>query len=96
MTWNQKYWDALDQLYWTPKYLGLSSIPQRKWKREDGLICVPEELVNKSGPTQGREANWVPTSPGPDYFIYFRAYGPTAPMFDKTWQLNDIEKVSGE
>ncbi len=54
MTWNQKYWDALDQLYWTPKYLGLSSIPQRKWRRENGWICVPEELVNKSGPLYSR------------------------------------------
>jgi hypothetical protein len=26
MTWNLKYWDILDQLYWSPKYIGLRSI----------------------------------------------------------------------
>ena len=54
MTWNRKYWDILDQLYWTPKYLGLSSISKKKWTVRDGLVCVPAELVNKSGPLYTR------------------------------------------
>ena len=54
MLWNRKYWDILEQLYWTPKYLGLSSISQKKWEKKDGFVCVPEESVNKSGPLYTR------------------------------------------
>jgi hypothetical protein len=57
MTWNNKYWDALDQLYWWPRYLGLRSIPQKHWEKHDGRISVPAELVNKSGPLYSRERN---------------------------------------
>lgn len=57
MTWNSKYWDILDQLYWSPKYLGLRSISQKHWIKRDGLICVPEELVNKTGPLYSRQRN---------------------------------------
>jgi len=50
MAWNNKYWDIMDQLYWSPQYLGIRSIPKKHWKKQDGLICVPEELVNNTGP----------------------------------------------
>jgi hypothetical protein len=47
------------------------------------------------GPTapNGKEKNWIKTVPGRGFFMYFRAYGPTQVFFDKTWRLNDIEKV---
>jgi hypothetical protein len=40
---------------------------------------------------EGLESNWVPT--GEDFFLLFRLYGPDQPLFDKTWVLNDVEKV---
>ena len=40
----------------------------------------------------GMEANWAPTVAGHDYFLLFRFYGPTKPLFDKSWKLNDLEK----
>ena len=54
MAWNTKYWDVVDQLYWSPKYLGLRSINKRHWEIEDGRVSVPSELVNKSGPLYTR------------------------------------------
>jgi hypothetical protein len=32
--------------------------------------------------------------PEPDWFTIFRLYGPKKAFFDKTWKLNDIEKVN--
>ena len=41
----------------------------------------------------GQEKNWIKTVPGKGWFPIFRFYGPLEPLFDKTWMLNDIEKV---
>jgi len=41
----------------------------------------------------GYESNWVRTVPGKDWFAMMRFYGPEQAYFDKTWQLNDFEKV---
>jgi hypothetical protein len=40
---------------------------------------------------EGKSSNWVPTKSGEDFFIMFRFYGPEKAVFDKSWQLNDIE-----
>jgi hypothetical protein len=47
------------------------------------------------GPTTpaGFENNWVQTNPGEDWFVLFRFYGPTEPLFDKSWVLPDFELV---
>ena len=42
---------------------------------------------------EGKESNWVPTVEGRKFFLAFRFYGPKAAMFDKSWQLNDVEKL---
>jgi hypothetical protein len=46
------------------------------------------------GPTGKPEgaANFIKTTPGHGWFLYFRFYGPTESYFDKSWQLNDIEE----
>jgi len=41
--------------------------------------------------SDGKEANWIPT--GEDFFLVFRLYGPEETAFDKTWQLNDVQRV---
>lgn len=41
----------------------------------------------------GKENNWVPTDPNRDFEVMFRFYSPEKPLFDKTWKLNDIEKM---
>jgi hypothetical protein len=42
----------------------------------------------------GKESNWVPTSAGRGFEVLVRFYGPEKPLFDKTWKLPDIERVS--
>lgn len=42
----------------------------------------------------GHDSNWIPTSPRGTFEVVFRFYGPTKPLFDKAWQLPDIEKLT--
>jgi hypothetical protein len=42
---------------------------------------------------KGKENNWVPTSPGRSWFVYFRLYAPLQPYFERSWPLPDIELV---
>jgi len=41
----------------------------------------------------GEGKNWLATIPDKGWFTIFRVYGPKKEFFDKTWKLNDIEKV---
>ena len=47
------------------------------------------------GPTAppGRESNWIQTIPDRGFFIYFRLYGPEQEWFDRSWKLDDIERI---
>lgn len=56
MTWRNKYWDIIDQLYWWPRYLGLTSINQRHWRIEGDRLSIPLNMVNRSGPLYSRGA----------------------------------------
>ena len=38
-------------------------------------------------------SNWIKTVPGRGWFTYFRLYAPTERYFDRSWELEDIEKV---
>ena len=42
----------------------------------------------------GKESNWVPTNASGQFEVLFRFYGPEKPVFDKTWQLPDIERIA--
>ena len=39
----------------------------------------------------GQESNWLETVPGRGFYPMFRLYSPTAPLFDGTWTLPDVE-----
>ncbi len=41
----------------------------------------------------GQEKNWTRTVPGKGWFPIFRFYGPREPLFQKTWELPDIERT---
>jgi len=47
------------------------------------------------GPTApaGTKSNWIDTGPSRNFEVLFRLYGPTKPLFEKTWSLPDIEKA---
>ncbi len=42
----------------------------------------------------GKESNWIPTDANGRFEALCRFYGPEKPLFDKTWVLPDIEKIS--
>jgi hypothetical protein len=48
------------------------------------------------GPTapDGMESNWIQTIPDRGFFIYFRLYGPEQEWFDRSWKLDDVERVN--
>lgn len=55
MPWNDKYWDMIGNIYWTPRFLGLKSIPQRAWQVGEELISIPRDCVQGSnGPLYTR------------------------------------------
>ena len=59
-------------------------------KNTDGSVdiyCGPKAPV-------GFEKNWIPTTPGKNWFAYFRFYQPTEAYFDRSWPLPDFEKVT--
>lgn len=69
--------------------VGLSSLQLNAMRKQaDGSVDI---YFAPSAPT-GLEANWIPT--GEDFFLLFRLYGPDKPLFEKTWALNDVEKVN--
>ena len=73
----------------TQNCVGLSSYDKSKLlMNADGSVDL------YFGPTApaGKEANWLPT--GEDFFLILRLYGPQQAYFDKTWKMNDIERVN--
>ena len=68
--------------------VGLASTGLDKMKtNQDGSVDV---FFAPQAP-KGMESNWIPT--GEDFFLLFRLYGPDESLFEKTWTLEDVEKV---
>ena len=42
----------------------------------------------------GQELNWIQTPAGTGWFPRFRFYGPEKTVFDKSWKMPDIERMS--
>jgi hypothetical protein len=62
MGWNDKYWDIISNLYWTPRYLGLKSISQDKWRMDGDRVSIPKALIaNVSGPLYSRSRTFSET-----------------------------------
>ncbi len=56
-------------------------------KNADGSVDIyfgPE-------PPEGKESNWLPTDPERRYFLLARFYGPEPALFDRSFELNDME-----
>jgi hypothetical protein len=43
---------------------------------------------------KGKEKNWVPTNPEKGFFLVFRFYGPEEGYINKSWVLNDLERLN--
>jgi hypothetical protein len=64
-----------------------SSYDQTLRKNPDGSV----ELYFCPAPSA--DPNWLSTAPGRPWLTIFRFYGPREPLFDRSWQLPDIERV---
>ncbi|WP_298188972.1 hypothetical protein [Novosphingobium sp.] len=49
MSWHLKYWDTIDQLYWSPGLLGLTSIPKREWTVDGATVTIPSSYLQNGG-----------------------------------------------
>lgn len=56
---------------------------------EDGSI----DIYFGPTPPEGNEANWLQTDPERRFFLLGRFYGPEPALFDKSFQMNDIERL---
>lgn len=70
--------------------VGLDSYNQKLQKNADGTVDI---YFGPKAPA-GKEANWIATKGGKPFFVMFRFYGPQKPIVDKSWVLNEIERVN--
>jgi hypothetical protein len=49
LSWHLKYWDTIDQLYWSPGLLGLTSIPRREWTADGATVTIPSSHLQNGG-----------------------------------------------
>jgi len=68
----------------------LDSYNQAMQRNADGSVDI---YFGPKAPA-GKEANWIFTATGKAFFPAMRFYDPDKPLFDKTWKLPDIERVS--
>ncbi len=68
---------------------GVASFTEGLEKNQDGSVDV---YFGPKAP-KGKATNWLPTVPGKKFFLIFRFYGPKPAFFDKSWKLNDVEKL---
>ena len=70
--------------------VGIDSNAKGLQANDDGSVDV---YFGTKAP-DGMDSNWVPTSADGKFFLLFRFYGPEPAVFDKSWQLNDLEKLN--
>jgi hypothetical protein len=68
---------------------GVASFTEGLEKNQDGSVDV---YFGPKAP-KGKETNWLPTVPGKKFFLIFRFYRPEPSLFNKSWKLNDVEKL---
>lgn len=77
------------QLQTRQKFPTVGSLTEGMNKNVDGSYDV------YFGPTapNGKEGNWLQTTPGKSWFTILRMYGPLEPWINKTWRPGEIELV---
>ncbi len=91
--WSATVYDrATHALIRDQKWSSRSSQNTDLQKNADGSVDV---YFGPKAPA-GKESNWVPTSANGRFEVLYRFYGPEKPLFDKTWKLPDIEKISAQ
>lgn len=91
----EQYWSAT--VYDRDTHALVRNVDRASRSSQDAdLVANPDGSVDVFfGPAApaGKQGNWVPTKAGSDFEVLFRLYGPTKPLFDKTWVLPNIAKT---
>ena len=89
--WSITVYDmATSALFRNADRLVVSSTDKGVQKNPDGSV----DVYFGPKPPAGKEANWVYTQEGKNWFPWFRFYGPEKAAEDKSWKMPDIEKVN--
>jgi hypothetical protein len=67
----------------------LDSYNQNMRRNVDGSV----DVYFGPKPPASKEANWIYTAPGKEFFPAMRFYGPDTPLLARTWKLPDLEKM---
>lgn len=88
--WSATVYDAeTHALIRDQKWSSRASTTQGLQKNGDGSV----DLFFGPKAPKDHDSNWLPTRAGGRFEVLFRLYGPEKPLFDKTWQLPDVEEV---
>lgn len=71
------------------QWLGRSSQTPGLQKNSDGSV----DLYFGPKPPASGESNWIPTDANGRFELLARFYGPEKALFDKSWKMNDVEKL---
>jgi hypothetical protein len=52
-----------------------------------------KSIKQRSTRVKGKEKNFIKTDPAMGFFVVFRFYGPLEGYINKTWLLNDFERI---
>lgn len=92
-----KFWSVIAYSQKTKSFIpnplgqvGLDSYDKSKLKANaDGSVDL---YFGRTAP-KGRESNWLPSA-GQDFFLIFRFYGPGKSVYERTWTMPDVERIS--
>ena len=75
-----------------PRWLASNSYNPKLRKNADGSV----DIYFASRAPQAREANWISTRRGRNFFLLFRNYAPAEGVMDRKspWVLNDLERIN--
>ena len=57
MAWNDKYWDTLEQIYWTPDYVGLKTLKPQQDPAHPECLLIPRSEVPSGNSIYTRRIN---------------------------------------
>ena len=88
--WDVSVYESNARVYLTNKtnVVNLGSRDEGLVRNEDGTVTM---YFGPKAP-KGKEANWIQTVPGENWFACFRFYGPLEGYYDGTFTLADIQK----
>jgi hypothetical protein len=92
--WSVTLYDARtrSQVMTPQNKASLGSLDTHFMPESDGTV----EIYFGPRAPHGREKQWIQTTPGCGFFMYFRIYGPAAEALNGEWRLEDVSVVESQ